>query len=113
MASAVAAVSARPVTARPIVAASAKRSTFYAGSASLSAAPAARTSAAWSPSQRARQAVSVVTARAAKGAQQQITVDVEKPLGLVSRGCSGGNLGPLAALRPPPPPLLQRPVAAS
>ena len=85
MASAVAAVSARPVAARPIVAVSAKRSTFFAGSASLSAAPAARTSAAWSPSQRARQAVSVVTARAAKSAAgQQIQVDVEKPLGLVS-----------------------------
>lgn len=83
MASAVAGVSVRPMAARPIVAASAKRSTFFAGSASMSAAPAPRTSAAWSPSQRARQAVSVVTARASKGAQQQITIDVEKPLGLV------------------------------
>ena len=57
----------------------ARKSAFYAGTA----APAAPRAAA----ARARLVAPVVVARAAKGAtgakQQQITVDVDKPLGLV------------------------------
>ena len=68
--------------ARPVApAAASARATFFTGSVSM-APPRAHLSA--SRAQRARVAVNVV-ARATKGstAGQQITVDVEKPLGLV------------------------------
>ena len=70
---------ARP--AAPAVASA--RATFFTGSVSM-APPRAQLAA--SRAQRARVAVAVV-ARATKGstAGQQITVDVEKPLGLVRR----------------------------
>lgn len=80
MASVVAAAS-KAVLARPVPGVqSAKRSTFFAGSASL-APPRAQNGAMLSA--RVQKAVKI-EARAAKStAGAQITVDVEKPLGLV------------------------------
>ncbi|KAL4853843.1 hypothetical protein ACK3TF_005218 [Chlorella vulgaris] len=86
-----AALAACPTVARPgtTINVAARRSSFYSGSARLTAAPRAANHALVAA--RARQAVTV-EARAAKAAGQ-ITVDVEKPLGLVldqSRSPKGG-----------------------
>ena len=78
---------AAPAVARPTMAVSgARKSAFFAGSAAM-AAPRAATGALAS----ARRQPAVIEARASKAstAGQQITVDVDKPLGLV--GARGGQ----------------------
>ncbi|KAI7835614.1 hypothetical protein COHA_010491 [Chlorella ohadii] len=82
---------AAPAVARPTMAVSgARKSAFFAGSAAM-AAPRAATGALAS----ARRQTAVIEARASKAstAGQQITVDVDKPLGLVldqSKSPKGG-----------------------
>lgn len=80
---------AAPAVARPTMAVSgARKSAFFAGSAAM-AAPRAATGALAS----ARRQPAVIEARASKAstAGQQITVDVDKPLGLVG-ACGGQGL---------------------
>lgn len=94
---------AAPAVARPTMAVSgARKSAFFAGSAAM-AAPRAATGALAS----ARRQTAVIEARASKAsaAGQQITVDVDKPLGLASgRDRDGGRfasgLGRSRACRP-------------